>query len=71
MSSIRNLIHRTAAGLIILCILSLCAWGAAAFTADHTAGSGGPRLASGGIMIESGEILIPKPYPPDQPEQGS
>jgi len=65
MSSLRNLIHRTTVGLIILCILSLFAWGATAFTADPTAGSGSLHIASGGILITAPEIIFPKPTPPD------
>lgn len=73
MSTVRSMIDSKAIRPLVLCILPLCltlvAVGAAASHADH-----GLHLASGGIIIGSPEIYIPK-TPPDQPgtstEQGA
>jgi hypothetical protein len=65
MSTFKKLIDSKAAWLLVLSILALVAWRAAASHTDHVL-----RLASGGIIVtsnpSSAEVPLPK-TPPDSP----
>jgi hypothetical protein len=68
MFTIRKMIDSTATRRLVICSLLLCpallALSAAASPADRTAQPSGLLLASGGIIVNSPEVIFPKPTPP-------